>query len=132
MTDGRYLLWMHNLGNAHCHGGFRYNDGELVVPREGMYRVFLQITYECSTSPEDVSTLKHQVLLFHQQYINGRSLLRSVHTLGCTGERWTTSLHTDGLFHLPANSTLRVKSSHAHLITKNEDCVFFGAELRPH
>nr|XP_043873038.1 uncharacterized protein LOC122761914 isoform X2 [Solea senegalensis] len=44
-TNGKYLLWEHEQGMARCLGGFHYSDGDLVVPRKGMYRVFLQITF---------------------------------------------------------------------------------------
>ncbi|TKS78041.1 Tumor necrosis factor [Collichthys lucidus] len=41
-----YLEWENEIGHAFCHGGFSYANRSLVVPRKGMYRVFLQITYE--------------------------------------------------------------------------------------
>ncbi|CAB1415263.1 unnamed protein product [Pleuronectes platessa] len=44
--NGKCLKWESDLGLAHCHGGFNYDDGNLVVPRDGIYRVFLQITYQ--------------------------------------------------------------------------------------
>uniref|UniRef100_A0A3B3CT40 THD domain-containing protein n=1 Tax=Oryzias melastigma TaxID=30732 RepID=A0A3B3CT40_ORYME len=45
-TSGQQIQWETEVGNAFYHGGFSYADGDLVVPRSGMYRVFLQVTFQ--------------------------------------------------------------------------------------
>nr|XP_019957892.1 PREDICTED: lymphotoxin-alpha-like [Paralichthys olivaceus] len=125
-----YLKWQSKIGNAHCHGGFNYFNGNLVVPRNGIYRVFLQITYQCLDSSAHILRLTNNVLYFTDSYnASLPPLLSSVETMICSMEQWEKSIYTAGLFNLEANTRLFVKSSNPELIVKNEALVFFGAEL---
>nr|XP_046241985.1 lymphotoxin-alpha [Scatophagus argus] len=130
-TDGKYLQWESNDGHAFCHGGFNYSSGDLVVPRSGLYRVFLQITYESKDKHNcDELKLINKVFVFRDSYPHDVPLLSSVDTVSYT-KPWSKSLYTDGLFFLEANCRLHVTSSCPDLIIKREYQVFFGAELMP-
>ncbi|XP_034727989.1 tumor necrosis factor ligand superfamily member 6-like [Etheostoma cragini] len=133
--DGDYLTWESEDGNAFCHGGFNYSSGNLVVPRKGFYRVFLQITYESKDGfkcpSDEVLRLTNEVFVISDSYNENIALLSSVDTVNCSMKQWIKSTYTAGLFLLDANSRLRVKSSYRDLITKKETQVFFGAELLP-
>lgn len=131
VTDADYLEWESHDGHAFCHGGFSYSSGNLVVPRNGIYRVFLQITYESTKDIQCPSSVTSTVYLFRETYNNNVRLLSSVDTVTCSMEQWSKSLYTAGLFFLETNCRLRVKSSHPDLIVKREYEVFFGAELLP-
>ncbi|XP_061527066.1 lymphotoxin-alpha-like [Phycodurus eques] len=130
-TNGKYLLWESKYGNAHCHGGFHYSNGSLVVPRKGMYRVFLQITYESKADFKCEGDLKLAIMLylFSDTYDSDLLLLSSIDTINCSTKQWSKSLHTGGMFFLEANSALRVTSAHTNLISSKQYLVFFGAEL---
>ncbi|KAK5931789.1 hypothetical protein CgunFtcFv8_003556 [Champsocephalus gunnari] len=130
-TDGDYLLWESEKGNAFCRGGFVYSGGSLVVPRAGLYRVFLQITYESKSRFHCSPRLKSTVFVLQKSYNLDQPLLKSVDTVSKTLRRWNKSLYTAGLFFLEADSRLRVTSSCQELIVGNEDRVFFGADLLP-
>ncbi|TDH12385.1 hypothetical protein EPR50_G00045990 [Perca flavescens] len=132
--DGKYLKWESNIGNAFCHGGFNYSDGNLVVPRKGLYSVFLQITYESEIQcPSDETELRltNKVFYISDDYNEDVTLLSSVDTVSCEMGQWSKSTYTSGLFYLVANSRLRVNSTYRYLISKNEWQVFFGAVLLP-
>ncbi|KAK5870483.1 hypothetical protein PBY51_003425 [Eleginops maclovinus] len=131
-TDGQYLLWEKNEGTAFCHGGFDYSRGSLVVPRDGLYRVFLQITYEGKGWQECGRKLNCNVFVWQKSYIQDKPLLMSVDTIVSKKSRWEKSLYTAGLFNLEADSRLRVTSSCYEGIVFNEYHMFFGAELLPH
>lgn len=126
-----YLQWENNIGNAHCHGGFNYSNGDLVVPRKAMYRVFLQITFiiNCEEDPKTERKVWNNVYVYSDAYEVDTTLLSSVDMVACRGHSWYKSMYTAGLFFLEANDRLRVKSSDPKLIAKNEQEVFFGAEL---
>lgn len=131
-TVGEYLAWESVEGNAFCHGGFNYSSGNLVVPRKGIYRVFLQITYEGKDDFKcfsDELRLSNTVFVIGDNYNNNVPLLSSVETVNCSMDQWSKSLYTAGLFSLEANSRLRVTSLYPELIVKKESQVFFGAEL---
>lgn len=101
-----------------------------MVPRSGIYRVFLQITYQSKIDYKRKELgLTTTVYVFRDTYTQDMSLLSSVDTINTSMETWNKSLYTAGLFFLEANCLLRVKSSHPHLIVKKEHQVFFGAEL---
>ncbi|KAK2837083.1 hypothetical protein Q5P01_014295 [Channa striata] len=129
-TTKKYLPWESGLGHAYCQGGFSYSDGSLVVPRTGVYRIFLQITYMNDTCKDDVN-LSHTVLMYSESYTIDVPLLTSIDTVSCSKKPWTKSLYTSGLQLLEANTRLRVESSHPHLIVSKESEGFFGAELLP-
>ncbi|KAM4745522.1 lymphotoxin-alpha [Anableps anableps] len=131
-TNGIYLLWQHKLGEAHIQGGFNYSDGSLVVPKRGLYRVFLQVTYEADgTDCPDTGfqTVSNRVYNFRQGYEKDEPLLTAVDIVACIHGVWKKSLFTSGLFKLDTNDKLRVTSSHPNSIAKNEHQLFFGAEL---
>lgn len=128
-TVGEYLAWESDEGNAFCHGGFSYSSGNLVVPRKGIYRVFLQITYE-GAGLSDELRLSNTVFVIGDNYKNNVPLLSSVETVSCSMKQWRKSLYTAGLFSLEANSRLRVTSLYPELIVlEKESQVFFGADL---
>uniref|UniRef100_A0A3P8VQJ7 THD domain-containing protein n=1 Tax=Cynoglossus semilaevis TaxID=244447 RepID=A0A3P8VQJ7_CYNSE len=129
ITDGKYLQWEHSLGNAKCLGGFRYSSGNLVVPRSGIYRVFLQITYESKSRCNKELKLTQIVFSFYNSYNENMRLLSSVDTVNCSLDHWRKSLYTAGIFYLEGNTLLRVMSSNPELIARKEDLVFFGAEF---
>lgn len=117
------------MGNAKCLGGFRYSSGNLVVPRSGIYRVFLQITYESKSRCNKELKLTQIVFSFYNSYNENMRLLSSVDTVNCSLDHWRKSLYTAGIFYLEGNTLLRVMSSNPELIARKEDLVFFGAEF---
>nr|XP_020454829.1 lymphotoxin-alpha-like [Monopterus albus] len=134
ITNGEYLEWesQGEEGHAHCRG-FNYSNGNLVVPVNGLYRVFLQITYESKTEYHcSVNELRltNKVYKIWDGYNVDVPLLISVDTVSCSTTQWSKSLYTEGLFSLNANTRLRVSSSCPELIVKKECQMFFGAELR--
>ncbi|XP_061837133.1 lymphotoxin-alpha-like [Nerophis lumbriciformis] len=133
-TDGQYLRWGTEHHNAHLHGGFSYSDGSLVVPRTGLYRVFLQVTYWI---PDDFKydtcplRLENIVYIFRTSYKEDMPLLSTKHTLSCSTKNWYETVYTAASFELDAQSKLRVTSTLKHLISADATSVFFGAELLP-
>uniref|UniRef100_A0A1A7Y023 Fas ligand (TNF superfamily, member 6) n=1 Tax=Iconisemion striatum TaxID=60296 RepID=A0A1A7Y023_9TELE len=133
----KHLQWESNMGNAFCEGGFYYTDGHLVVPRAGYYSVFLQITYggdhengnDTDCGNKETLRLSQSVLYIDDGYPEYRPLLSAVDTVMHT-RSWSKSLYTSGLFHLEGNGRLKVESKQHKHIMRNEDQVFFGAELR--
>ncbi|XP_037339396.2 lymphotoxin-alpha-like isoform X2 [Pungitius pungitius] len=128
-----YLEWEIEIGNAFCRGGFNYSKGRLVVPRRGIYRVFLQVTYEEKADfiCNDTLRLTNTVFYFRDTYKKNVPLLTSVDTVNCSQKLWIKTLYTAGLFSLDAGGQLHVNSSHPELIDNRETNVFFGAELLP-
>ncbi|XP_028989188.1 lymphotoxin-alpha-like [Betta splendens] len=137
VIQGEYLQWENETGSAFCHGGFSYSKGSLVVPEDGFYRVFLQITYSKECGSEDKCEkleLRNKVLHYHDSHAKDKCILSSFDRVSCSigcDEQWPKSLYTSGIFELMANSLLRVTSSHPGLIAKWEHNVFFGAERLP-
>ncbi|XP_068461056.1 lymphotoxin-alpha-like [Clinocottus analis] len=131
IVKGNYLQWEKNDDLAFCHGGFNYSNGNLIVPRKGIYRVFLQITYESRDNPECVNELRlsNSVLSIRESYGDDERLLSSVDSVNCSMQQWRKSLYTAGLFSLAAGSSLRVTSLEHDSIVQSQSETFFGAEL---
>ncbi|KAM8886494.1 lymphotoxin-alpha-like [Spinachia spinachia] len=131
-VNGNYLEWENASGRAFCRGGFTHFEGSLVVPRTGIYRVFLQVTYERnhSISCDEELTLRNSVFYFHDNYKKDKDILTSVDMVN-NQKQWVKTLYTAGLFELHTGGWLRVNTSHPKLIVDRESRVFFGAELLP-
>lgn len=99
------------------------------MPQTGLYRVFLQITYEKNQDDTELNLLNN-VYYYSDDYPKDKCILSSVDTV-MSDEQWRKSLYTSGMFELKANGVLRVTSSHPQLIVQNEHMVFFGAERLP-
>ncbi|XP_071371467.1 lymphotoxin-alpha-like [Centroberyx affinis] len=133
-AEREYLDWEVENGLAHLDGGFQYDSGDLVVPKEGNYWVYLQITYENQENfscDEDEVVLTHRVLRFQVGYTKDVVLLSSAYTVTCSMKTWRKSLYTAAVFRLKAKDRLRVFATHPELMTVGEHQVFFGAELEP-
>ncbi|XP_055742484.1 tumor necrosis factor ligand superfamily member 6 [Salvelinus fontinalis] len=144
-----YLEWEDKLGLAHL-SDFEYDDGDLIVLKDGVYEVYLQITFRrpshfvCSKEGP-VFILSQRVILFAMNYQNDRDLLTASDTVYCSqppGSEgcmeddsvipyWEKSPHTSGVFQLKAGDRLRVSNEdwYHELMLLQEDKTFFGAYL---
>ncbi|XP_041718706.1 tumor necrosis factor ligand superfamily member 6 [Coregonus clupeaformis] len=142
-----YLEWEDKLGLAHL-SGFEYDDGNLIVLKDGMYEVYLQITFRRPShfvcSKEDpVFILSQKVILFAINYQKNRELLTASDTVECMPKSnccqppdsvtpyWEKSTRTSGVFKLKAGDRLRVSNEDRYheLMLLREDYTFFGAHL---
>ncbi|XP_041854612.1 LOW QUALITY PROTEIN: tumor necrosis factor ligand superfamily member 15-like [Melanotaenia boesemani] len=129
ITNGKYLQWEPKLGHAYCKG-FKYINGDLVVPRKGYYRVFLQVTY-VGGAETCAGILNVTVLYLQKGYGVDVPLLSTYDTVTCNDKSWIKSLHTSGMFSPAAKSRLHVYSSREELIGTEQHQMFFGVELVP-
>uniref|UniRef100_A0A8C7JFE0 THD domain-containing protein n=1 Tax=Oncorhynchus kisutch TaxID=8019 RepID=A0A8C7JFE0_ONCKI len=149
-----YLEWEYNLGLAHL-SGFKYHDCDLIVLNDGMYMVYLQITFRSPghfvcNEEESGFIITQKVILFAKGYQKNRDLLTASDTVDCipksndcqpTGSEgckeesgtqyWEKSLCTFGVFKLKAGDRLRVRKGDRYheLMLLQEDRTFFGAHL---
>ncbi|XP_010874517.2 tumor necrosis factor [Esox lucius] len=133
-----YLEWEDHFGHVHL-SEFKYHDGDLIVPRDGIYKVYLQITFrrpgnfQCDT---DVFILTQKVLLYAANYPENVDLLAASDIVYCMPNSeempyWEKSPNTSGVFKLNAGDKLRVKNGNRfhELMLLQEDKTFFGAHL---
>uniref|UniRef100_A0A3Q2D7K3 THD domain-containing protein n=1 Tax=Cyprinodon variegatus TaxID=28743 RepID=A0A3Q2D7K3_CYPVA len=123
------LLWETELGNARIQGGFKYSNGNLIVPRDGIYRVYLQITYSSESAEANGQSVCNKVNVISLSYEKRVPLLSACDTIVFSKTPWKKSLFTSGSFRLYAKDKLLVTSSHSNYIFRNEHEGFFGAEL---
>ncbi|XP_015235390.1 PREDICTED: tumor necrosis factor-like [Cyprinodon variegatus] len=128
-THGDILLWETELGNARIQGGFKYSNGNLIVPRDGIYRVYLQITYSSESAEANGQSVCNKVNVISLSYEKRVPLLSACDTIVFSKTPWKKSLFTSGSFRLYAKDKLLVTSSHSNYIFRNEHEGFFGAEL---
>uniref|UniRef100_A0A3P9HFT7 THD domain-containing protein n=1 Tax=Oryzias latipes TaxID=8090 RepID=A0A3P9HFT7_ORYLA len=126
-TSGDPLEWETELGNAFL-GGFNYSDGNLVVPRDGFYRVFLQVAFEIPDECEN-QALSCTVLALSEDYPKYKEILKTDDFAECCN--CIKTLYTSALFSFKENTMLKVKTNGPYIISKDEKLVFFGAELLP-
>uniref|UniRef100_A0A4W5QWJ4 THD domain-containing protein n=1 Tax=Hucho hucho TaxID=62062 RepID=A0A4W5QWJ4_9TELE len=149
LSKRKYLEWEDKRGLAHL-SDFEYDDGDLVVQKDGVYEVYLQITFRrpshfvCSKE-SNVFILSQTVYLFAVNYQLDRELLTASDTVyccqppgseGCMEEDsvipyWEKSPRTSGVFKLKAGDRLRVSNEDRYheLMLLHEEKTFFGAYL---
>ncbi|XP_028313909.1 LOW QUALITY PROTEIN: lymphotoxin-alpha [Gouania willdenowi] len=111
-TIGKYLQWESNEGHAFCHGGFNYSSGLWWFPKKGIYRVFLQITYEGDDCSEPEINLYSRVFVHSERYPLHTALLSASDIVKCGPWTWRKSLYSAGLHKLEAKSRLHVNATH--------------------
>lgn len=126
LTRTTYLEWESEKGYAHLQG-FGYDDGDLVVYTSGSYRIYLQITYHCS-SENALVFLSQEVVLYANNYKKNKILIQSVDYVECK-VRARKSISTTAVFSLSAQDRLRVSALKHELIVLNEKQVYFGVDL---
>uniref|UniRef100_A0A672H8N4 THD domain-containing protein n=1 Tax=Salarias fasciatus TaxID=181472 RepID=A0A672H8N4_SALFA len=125
---GNRLNWENEKGDAFCRGGFNCSNWELVVPKKGIYRVFLQVTWRQPECAGNELLFKVEVIVFSDTYRQDRVVLSMFDTVTCR-TYLTKSLFGSKFLKLTPNSRLHVNSTFPSLITSSEHEVFFGAEL---
>ncbi|XP_069022147.1 lymphotoxin-alpha-like [Embiotoca jacksoni] len=133
-SNGTVLLWSDSVDHAMCKGGFEYNNGRLTVPKTGLYRVFLQITYNrLNTGCPDTTHVLYNELLHEPRSHSGKKILvKTVETMSVNkNEPWRKSIYTSGIFSLDVSDELYVIANHPECITSEQHEVFFGVELLP-
>ncbi|KAJ7994052.1 hypothetical protein DPEC_G00261940 [Dallia pectoralis] len=126
-----YLKWEYQIGHSHLIG-FDYENGSLIVPSDGNYRIYLQIwfrktdTFHCN---EKVLVLNQTVLLYAKGYTDKDPLLVSSDTVNCREQYWEKTLYTSGIFALQAGDRLCVEKviRFQELMFPHETKTFFGA-----
>ncbi|KAL0979562.1 hypothetical protein UPYG_G00186590 [Umbra pygmaea] len=135
--ESNYLKWEDQLGLAQLRE-FTYQDGDLIVPRDGMYKVYLQITFRMPgdfNCREDVFVISQTVKLFAMSYQKDTNLLTASDTVYCKTQTethyWETSPYISGVFKLEAGDKLRVwkDNMYQEMMLLEEDKTFFGAHL---
>ncbi|KAJ0067833.1 hypothetical protein NL108_011063 [Boleophthalmus pectinirostris] len=135
--------WQGEDGNAHITGHMTVSDGNLSVPTEGLYRLYLQVTFgfdhkqyeirqQCEGSDpicdKDLMSLQIYVQSLSKSYMSFRTLLFSEETMSCSHD-WTKTMTTTGTFLLDAGTKLRVQLLHSEFVIDQDTRTFFGAEL---
>ncbi|XP_072289855.1 tumor necrosis factor ligand superfamily member 15 [Eucyclogobius newberryi] len=135
-TRPSFLEWRSDLGNGY-NKGMIISEENVIVPTNGMYRLYLQVTFdffshESSVKEEicedDLMSLEISVQRLNNRYMHFRTLLVSKDTMSCS-HGWTKSMSTTGTFKLEANSLLRVQLLHKELVYNQDTHTFFGVEL---
>ena len=124
------IEWEYSSGNAHL-GTFTSNGTDLIVPRDGTYRIYLQITYtrpEKVMAPPNVDSLEVTLLIFKMAYKTDEALLQCYDKVDLNS-LFRKSLYTAATFDLKFNDRLKVKTTNPELMVLSECTTFFGADL---
>lgn len=144
IVPGPMLVWQSVEGNAHIRGGLKIECGNLSVPSKGLYRVYLQITFEFGSSDHNDSDsdkhdnsdicddellfMKISVKRYDGTYKKDRPLLESMDTMSCK-HHWRRTMYTSGTFELEDETKLQVDIQPLQLVVKYELSSFLGVEL---
>lgn len=122
-----HLTWGHSQPDI-PQGGFSHSGESITVPKDGRYKVYLQITYLISEHCEDME-LQNFVYYNIEGYDKEILLLQSMDKADCGINK---SLYTAGTFQLSANTRLWVTSTQPQIISKIDTRTFFGVDLVSH
>ncbi|KAG9354622.1 hypothetical protein JZ751_001335 [Albula glossodonta] len=126
------LEWESKNGDAFLQD-FDYGNNALIVPQDGRYSVYLQLTYRMTEKffciPGNLIQLTQEVYRWSDSYPVETLLMVASDTVNCSEKKWRRSIYTSGVFQLEKGDRLFVKAGNAVLIDYNEKRMFFGAFL---
>ncbi|KAI1900667.1 hypothetical protein AGOR_G00052270 [Albula goreensis] len=126
------LEWESKNGDAFLQD-FDYGNNALIVPKDGRYSVYLQLTYRMTEKfvciPGNLIQLTQEVYRLSDSYPVETLLMVASDTVNCSEKKWRRSIYTSGVFQLEKGDRLFVKAGNAVLIDYNEKRMFFGAFL---
>ena len=112
-------------------GGFLYEQGILVVPRTGRYRVYFQLTYyrgqeECSDSTPLM--LIQNLIWVQEGHPTHETLLKVQDTVPCDLKFFRKTLQASAAFDLEVGDKLYVQTNYPGLLSSKG---YLGADLEP-
>ncbi|KAG7476786.1 hypothetical protein MATL_G00086520 [Megalops atlanticus] len=132
-NPNQYIPWQHEMGKGAVRG-FTYDTQThaLIIPRKGVYNVYMQFTYRkpSSLNCSQFLVLNPSVFKFSSSYPTVENLMVAYDTVGCD-EQWVyKSIYSAGTFELEQGDKLMVNSTYPHLVDFTDDKkTYFGAYL---
>lgn len=125
------LNWDNINGPAIQQGMMGYVDGEIVIPREGLYFVYSQVYFQILSSEQERETQQFGQHLYRRTRSSLELVLLSRSTVTkCwhSGHHFALfSSHQGALFHLQKGDTLSLRVLNIQSVRLQEDATFFGA-----
>ncbi|XP_016141578.1 tumor necrosis factor a (TNF superfamily, member 2) [Sinocyclocheilus grahami] len=132
------LDWKKNQDQAFATGGLDLVEGEIIIPTDGIYFVYSQVSFHvsCKTDmPEDhdVVHMGHAVERYSDSYVDYKALFSAIRS-ACvhasdTDDLWYNTIYLGAAFSLQAGDKLRTKTTKAllPLVESDNGKTFFGA-----
>lgn len=108
-----------NVSNPLLHGVI-YEDGGLIIPKEGNYYVYSKVSFS------DSGVFRHSVTVSREKYLNNVTLMQSKTDPSASKESGSNSF-LGGIFHLYAHDRIFVTVSNTSKIMSNNNYENFGA-----
>ncbi|XP_035696248.1 tumor necrosis factor ligand superfamily member 10-like [Branchiostoma floridae] len=127
--------WETEHGLATLANGMEYNRGNLVIPADGLYYVYSQLSYRFRNDlPEDSGKEERVFQIIHYTYRRNsypepKQIMKTAKST-CWSKRVEFGLYTSfqgGVFQLQKGDKIWVSVSNAPLICFDETSSFFGA-----
>nr|XP_023688066.1 CD40 ligand-like [Paramormyrops kingsleyae] len=131
MGTTEILNWDNINGPAIQQGMMGYVDGEIVIPREGLYFVYSQVYFQILSSEQERESQQFGQHLYRRRGSSLKPVLLSRATVTkCwhSGHHFALfSSHQGALFHLQQGDTLSLRVLDIQSVRLQEDTTFFGA-----
>ncbi|XP_064205294.1 tumor necrosis factor a (TNF superfamily, member 2) [Anguilla rostrata] len=133
------VLWSKDTGHTFYQGGLDLENNEIVIPREGLYFVYSQASFQtnCHTQSGagELVHISHAVDRFSDSYGGKWEPLMSALRPTCvkvagargSGKRWHSGIYLGGVFRLLEGDRLRTVTKDPSSLDREAGKTFFGA-----
>ncbi|XP_018936088.1 tumor necrosis factor [Cyprinus carpio] len=131
------LDWKQNQDQAFVSGGLELVDREIIIPNDGIYFVYSQVSFHISckhdvTEDQDVVHMSHAVLRYSESYGSYKPLFSAIRS-ACvhasdSEDLWYNTIYLGAAFNLRARDRLRTETTKELLprVESENGKTFFG------
>ncbi|XP_048414825.1 tumor necrosis factor ligand superfamily member 15-like isoform X3 [Stegostoma tigrinum] len=130
--DGQYsaLQWEDKNGLAFTEGQLNYQNPALIIPRQGTYFVYSQVSFRSSSKVKNITHISHIITKLTSSYPEPTHLLSSTRSLHGNQNRWQVTIYLGAIFQLQRGDRLVVNVSNVNQVDfTNDHKTYFGAFL---
>ncbi|XP_059494159.1 tumor necrosis factor ligand superfamily member 15-like isoform X2 [Stegostoma tigrinum] len=100
--DGQYsaLQWEDKNGLAFTEGQLNYQNPALIIPRQGTYFVYSQVSFRSSSKVKNITHISHIITKLTSSYPEPTHLLSSTRSLHGNQNRWQVTIYLGAIFQL--------------------------------
>ncbi|XP_020387281.1 tumor necrosis factor ligand superfamily member 15-like [Rhincodon typus] len=130
--EGQYstLQWEDKNGLAFTEGQLSYQNPALIIPRQGTYFVYSQVSFRSSSRVKNITHISHIITKLTSSYPEPTHLLSSTRSLHGNQNRWQVTIYLGAIFQLQKGDRLVVNVSNVNQVDfTNDHKTYFGAFL---
>ncbi|KAJ8377925.1 hypothetical protein AAFF_G00249880 [Aldrovandia affinis] len=128
------VQWRDGDGHSFFQGGLKLRNNEIIVPENGLYFVYSQVSFRVRCSPKDLHSgllLSHMIMRWSDSFNNQKPLLSTIRStcqrgIEGHGRSWYNAVYMGAIFSLEAEDRLWTVTNRLKDVEGDDGKTFFG------